>query len=86
MCIFFLEETHPPAIPRLDAMAVSPDFHVLRLPDQLLAKIGMGDGNESLGALPGAFSFQVDLGELGDHPLNAGTTVGDDPAGSQCRH
>ena len=67
-------------------VAVPPDLHSLGIPDQVVTEIRMRDGYEGFGPLPGIFSFQIDLAELGYHPLHTGAAGSHDTARGKGGH
>ena len=67
----------------LSLVGASPQTHLLCVLDQLVAELGMCDGDDLLGTLPGVQTLQVDHAVLGDQVLNGGTGVGADGAVGQ---
>ena len=64
----------------LSLVGTAPDVHLLRVLDQLLPEVGVGDADESLGPLPGGQALQVDHAVLRDHIVAAGAGIGADGA------
>mgnify|MGYP003258253550 CR=1 FL=1 len=58
----------------------SPQVHLVSLLDQLVAELGVRDGDESLGTLPGGQTLEADLAVLGGHVVNVRASIGDDGA------
>ena len=62
---------------KLALVAVSPDTHLFSILDQLVAEVGVGNGDECLGPLPGGQTLQVHLSILGYKPVDVGTSCSD---------
>lgn len=60
-------------------------MHFLGVFDQLVSKIGVGDADKRLGALPGGLSFEVHHTVFGDNVLGGRARVRDDGAVPQRR-
>src|SRR5699024_2048780 len=67
----------------LPLVGLSPDAHLLGGSDQLVPELGVSDGDDLLGALPGVQALEVDHAVLGDQVLHGGTGVGADGAVGQ---
>ena len=58
----------------------APDLHSLCVAYKLLAEIGVGDGDYSLGTFPGGCALEADNTVFGDQKMHVGACVGDDTA------
>ena len=61
----------------LSLVGTAPDVHLLRLGDQLLAELRMGDGNQALGPLPSGLALGVELAVLRHYIVEVGAGGGD---------
>ena len=57
---------------QLALVALLPDSHLLGILDQLVTEVGVGNGDECLGPLPGGQTLQVHLTVLGHKPVDVG--------------
>ena len=57
-----------------------PDLLLLSGLDQLLAEVGVGDGDQRLGTLPGGQALQVYAAVFGDHIHGVDAGIGNDAA------
>ena len=64
-------------------VAAAPNMHFFRIGNQLFAEIGMRNGDQRLGTLPGRKSLQVDHAVFGNNIVRAGARVGADGAGGK---
>ena len=64
-------------------VAAAPNMHFFRIGNQLFAEIGMRNGDQRLGTLPGRKSLQIDHSILGNNIVRAGARVGADGAGGK---
>src|SRR5699024_1217724 len=61
-------------------VGMSPDVHLVRLGDELVAELRMSHGNNRLGLLPGGEALEVHAAVLRDKIVNVCTGIGDDGA------
>ena len=69
---------------QLALVALLPDSHLLGILDQLVTEVGVGNGDECLGPLPGGQTLQVHLTVLGHKPVDVGAGCRNDRAWIQC--
>ena len=65
---------------QLALVALLPDSHLLGILDQLVTEVGVGNGDECLGPLPGRQTLQVHLTMLGHKPVDVGAGCCNDRA------